>query len=62
MFTAESEASLLEGNPDFVIDCIDDIDTKASYLQEFWFERELYMDSIHSKEFKSAPTWSRFFC
>jgi hypothetical protein len=29
MFTAEHEETLLEGNPDFVVDAIDDIDTKV---------------------------------
>jgi len=31
MFTAEDEDRLLAGNPDFVVDAIDDIDTKVSF-------------------------------
>jgi len=29
MFTVENEERLLKGNPDFVVDAIDDIDTKV---------------------------------
>jgi tRNA A37 threonylcarbamoyladenosine dehydratase len=32
MFTAEAAESLLEGNPDYVLDAIDDINTKADLL------------------------------
>lgn len=30
MFTAEAEDKLLQGNPDFVLDAIDDIETKVN--------------------------------
>ena len=30
MYTKDQEEALLEGSPDFVIDAIDDIDTKVS--------------------------------
>ena len=30
MYTAEDEEALLQGEPDFVVDAIDDINTKAS--------------------------------
>ena len=33
MFNADTAESLLGGNPDFVIDCIDDVGTKADLLQ-----------------------------
>ena len=32
MYTAEAEEELLEGNPSFVIDAIDNIDTKVALL------------------------------
>lgn len=32
MFTAESEERLLQGNPDYVVDAIDDIDTKVDSI------------------------------
>ena len=32
MYTAEAEAQLLEGQPDFVLDAIDNIETKVALL------------------------------
>ena len=34
MYTAEMEERLLSGNPDFVLDAIDNLDTKVKALSE----------------------------
>jgi tRNA A37 threonylcarbamoyladenosine dehydratase len=33
MYTAEAEDALLSGNPDYVLDAIDNIETKVSLIQ-----------------------------
>jgi len=40
MFTGESAADLLDGNPDYVLDCIDNIDTKVALLR-FCHEKKI---------------------
>lgn len=32
LYDASSEEEILSGNPDFVLDCIDNIDTKVTFL------------------------------
>lgn len=32
LYDASSEEKILSGNPDFVLDCIDNIDTKVNFL------------------------------
>lgn len=34
MYTAEAEEALLAGDPDFVVDAIDNIDTKVRHLED----------------------------
>ena len=35
MYSSQEEENLLRGDPDFVIDAIDDIDTKVNCFQQF---------------------------
>jgi len=55
LFSRENAEQLLSGNPDFVIDCIDNINTKADLL-EFCHQREINVISSGGAGGKIDPT------
>jgi tRNA A37 threonylcarbamoyladenosine dehydratase len=55
MFSKESAERMLDGNPDFVLDCIDNIHTKIDLL-EYCFRNKIRVVSSMGSGAKSDPT------
>ena len=55
MFSKESAAIMLDGNPDFVLDCIDNIQTKIDLL-EYCFKNKIRVVSSMGSGAKADPT------
>lgn len=45
LYDASSEEEILSGNPDFVLDCIDNIDTKVASHTEEWQLLSIYFST-----------------
>ncbi|KAJ2636261.1 hypothetical protein GGF40_003106 [Coemansia sp. RSA 1286] len=55
LFSAETAADLLSGNPDFVLDCIDNMDTKVDLL-EYCTKHQIRVISAMGAGMKSDPS------
>ena len=60
MYTSESEEQLLAGNPDFVLDAIDNIDTKVS--PNPGSSGSQFKQTVHNKATVSDGGHSTGFC